>query len=65
MDEPIRIPPEQVREKVTSNSALLVCAYDDDVKFKQMHLEGGISLGEFKSKLSSLSKTQEIIFYCA
>ncbi len=65
MSEPIRIPPEEVRQKVLSGSTLLVCAYDDDEKFKKMHLEGAISFNEFKSKITSLSKEQEIIFYWA
>ncbi len=65
MSEPIRIPPEEVRQKVLSGSTLLVCAYDDDEKFKKMHLEGAISFSKFKSKITSLSKEQEIIFYWA
>ncbi|MFQ6078030.1 MAG: rhodanese-like domain-containing protein [Thermodesulfobacteriota bacterium] len=65
MAEPIRISPEEVRRKVTSGSALLVCAYDDDEKCKMLHLEGAISLTEFKCELSALPKDQEIIFYCA
>jgi rhodanese-related sulfurtransferase len=65
MAEPIRISPQEVRQKVTSGSALLVCAYDDEEKCKQLHLEGAIPLREFQSKLSALPKDQEIIFYCA
>lgn len=65
MAEPTRVSPEEVRQKVTSGSALLVCAYDDDEKFKRVHLEDAISLEEFRSKLSTLSKDQEIVFYCA
>lgn len=65
MAEPIRISPEEVRRQVTSGSALLVCAYEDEEKCKKLHLEGSISLTEFKSKLSALAKDQEIIFYCA
>jgi hypothetical protein len=65
METPIRISPQEVREKVTSGSMLLVCAYDDDQKFNQMHLEGAISLPEFKSKLPSLQRDYEICFYCA
>ena len=64
MAEPIRISPEEVRRKVTSGSALLVCAYDDEEKCKKLHLEGSISLTEFTFKLSTLAKDQEIIFYC-
>jgi hypothetical protein len=44
MSEPMRIPPEEVKQKVLSGSALLVCAYDNDEKFKKMHLEGAISI---------------------
>ena len=63
MTEPIRVVPEEIYEKVKSGKALLVCAYEDEVKFKKMQLEGAISFNEFKSKLSSLSKDQEIVFY--
>ena len=65
MAEPFRIPPEEVRSKVTSGTALLVCGYDDDDKFRANYLEGAISFADFKSKLPSLSKDQEIVFYCA
>ena len=65
MTDPIRIPVAEAREKVTSGSALLVCAYDDDEKFKNNHLQGAISLSDFRKKLPSLSTEQEIIFYCA
>lgn len=65
MAEPIRISPEEVRPKVTSGSALLVCAYEDDEKCKKLHLEGAIWLTEFKARLHSLPRDQEIIFYCA
>ena len=65
MSEPIRISSHEARQKAISDSALLVCAYDDDDKFKSNHLDGAISLSEFKSKLPSLAKEQEIIFYCA
>ena len=65
MTEPVRISIEDARQKVNSGAALLVCAYDDDEKFKNNHLQGAISFGEFKAKLPSLSETQEIIFYCA
>ena len=63
--EPIRMTPEGVRPRVQSGGALLVCAYDDEEKFKKMQLEGAISLGEFKSRLPLLPMDQEIVFYCA
>ncbi len=65
MTEPIRIPPEDARKKVQSREALFVCAYEDDEKFRTMHLEGAMSFNEFKDLAGSLSRDQEIIFYCA
>ncbi len=63
MTEPKRIPPEEVHEKLKSGKILLVCAYEDEAKFKQMRLQGAISLNEFRSRLPLLSKDQEIVFY--
>jgi len=65
MVEPKRVSAEEVHEKLKSGKAILVCAYEDESKFKEVHLQGAISLSKFQSKLSSLSKDQEIIFYCA
>jgi len=63
MVEPKRVSAEEVHEKLKAGNALLVCAYEDESKFKKMGLQGAISLNEFKSKLPSLAKDQEIIFY--
>ena len=63
MIEPIRITAEEVRRKVTSKEAMLVCAYEDEVKFSKMHLQDAISLQEFMTWLPALSTEQEIIFY--
>jgi hypothetical protein len=63
MAEPKRITPEEIYQRVKSGAVLLVCAYEDDAKFKRMQLEGAISFNEFKSKLPSLPKDQEIVFY--
>ncbi len=65
MAEIVRIPPAEVREKLKSGQALLVCAYPSEERFKSLRLEGAISFQEFESKLPSLPKEQEIIFYCA
>lgn len=65
MTEPERVTPAEIFDKVKAGTALLVCAYDSEDKFKALHLDGAISLSEFKSRLSSLPKDQEIIFYCA
>jgi hypothetical protein len=61
--EPERVTPEEVHQKLKSGIALLVCAYEDEAKFKMMQLQGAISFNEFKSKLPSLPKDQEIVFY--
>ena len=63
MTEPKRITPEEVNEKVKSGKTLLVCAYEDEAKFKKIQLQGAISFNEFKSRLPSLEKSQEIVFY--
>ena len=60
-----RISVEQTHQKVKANQALLVCAYDDEAKCRKVNLEGSISLTSFQSRVGSLPKTQEIIFYCA
>jgi rhodanese-related sulfurtransferase len=65
MAEPTRVSPKEAREKTTSGSAILVCAYDREDKFKANHLEGAISMSDFREKLPSLPKDKEIIFYCA
>ena len=63
MSDPKRVTAEEVYDKLKSGKAVLVCAYEDEMKFKTMQLEGAISLNEFKSKLPSLAKDQEIVFY--
>jgi hypothetical protein len=65
MSEALRIQPKEAREKILAGKAMLVCAYDNDEKFKKVNLEGAISLSELRVKEESLSKEQEIIFYCA
>jgi len=60
-----RVSPGEVRGRVASGSALLVCAYDNDETFNQNRLEGAISLSEFKSRLPALPNDQQILFYCA
>ncbi len=65
MSEPERVGPKEIAEKLKAGAALLVCAYDDEQKFKALHLEGAISLNEFRSRLGALPKDQEIVFYCA
>ncbi|MCX5919503.1 MAG: ArsR family transcriptional regulator [Deltaproteobacteria bacterium] len=58
-----RISPREVRQGLESGRLLLVCAYEDEARFRRMQLEGAISFSEFQSKLPSLSKDQQIVFY--
>ena len=63
MIEAPRISLQEARTKTINNEAILVCAYPSEEKFAQNHLEGAISLAEFKERESSLSKEDSIIFY--
>jgi hypothetical protein len=60
-----RIGPEEAFRKAKAGEALLVCAYEDPAKFPLVHLEGAISLQEFRAREGSLEREQELIFYCA
>ena len=47
---------DKAHEQVRNGSALLVCAYDSDEKFQKFHLEGAISLSDFRQKAAAFSK---------
>lgn len=61
--EIVRISVEDSRGKVQAGQALLVCSYSDS-KCKSRMLEGAIFRSELEANAPSLSKDQEIIFYC-
>ncbi len=63
MTEPKRISAEEAHKKVISGEAILVCAYDDEERFRNIHLQNAISLREFKTRIPALSREQEVIFY--
>jgi hypothetical protein len=63
--ETARINPEEARRHLQSGDALLVCAYDDEEKCRKNHLEGAISMSEFRRQENQVPKEREIIFYCA
>jgi hypothetical protein len=65
MNEVPRVPPEEIYPRLRAGEALLVCAYDDEVKFQRLRLAGAISLAEFRSLRPTLPQDQEIVFYCA
>ncbi|UCD34706.1 MAG: hypothetical protein JSU90_10500 [Nitrospiraceae bacterium] len=64
MGEVERVSAEEGRKRVEEGAALLVCAYDSEEKFQKMHLHGALSLKEFRARVPSLPRDQEIIFYC-
>jgi rhodanese-related sulfurtransferase len=65
MAEATRIGVNDAYRRVSAGQALLVCAYEDEAKCRQMQLQGSIPLTQFASRAASLPKDQEIIFYCA
>jgi len=65
MAEVVRITPQEAHARVSAGQALLVCAYEDPARFAELHLEGAISIQEFRVRRRTLSRDQEIIFYCA
>lgn len=64
MIEPTRTAPDEVRRRVSSGQALLVCAYDDEKRYARIRLEGSISYNEFAGMKPSLPRDREIITYC-
>ena len=63
--EAARIDPQEARRHMQSDKAMLVCAYDDDEKFRKNRLEGALSMKEFRGRENQVPKDREIIFYCA
>jgi len=60
-----RIRVGEARQRVASGQALLICAYDDEERYRKFNLEGAIWLVDLQTRLTSLSKDHELIFYCA
>jgi hypothetical protein len=65
MADVTRIGVEDAYHHALERQALLVCAYEDEAKCRQIALKGSIPLTQFASRAPSLPKDQEIIFYCA
>jgi hypothetical protein len=57
-----RIDPKEARQHMRAG-ALLVCAYDDDHRFAESHLDGAISLHDFEHRAGALPRDRELIFY--
>lgn len=64
MEKVLRIGPLEVRRKVATGDALLVCAYESDYEFNHLQLERAVSFHTFQKLLAGLSPDKEIIFYC-
>ncbi len=65
MTDVARVTAIEIRPRVQSGDALLVCAYESDEKFKAHHLEGAMSFSEFQTKVPTLAKGKELVFFCA
>jgi hypothetical protein len=63
MSVPKRFSPQEVQSKLQAGQALLICAYESDVKFRQAALEGAISFSEFERRKASLPRDMELVFY--
>jgi hypothetical protein len=59
-----RVSVEEARREVQAARALLVCAYDD-AKCARVPLQGATTLSDLTRRAPSLSRDQQIIFYCA
>lgn len=59
-----RIGPEEAYEKVTAGEALLVCGYEDPEQCAALHVEGSLSMQQFRALRRTLPKEQELVFYC-
>ena len=60
-----RVTPQEVHPRVLTGEALLVCAYEDDARFRAQHLAGAISYNAFIANLAGISRSRELVFYCA
>jgi hypothetical protein len=60
-----RVPAEDARRDVEAGRALLVCAYDDESKCRQLRLENAITLHDLQRRADSIPHNKTLIFYCA
>jgi hypothetical protein len=60
-----RISVEDTRRRVEAGQALLVCAYADEGRCRQLRLDGAVTLAELEARLPSIPRDRELIFYCA
>jgi len=60
-----RVLAEDARRDVEAGRALLVCAYDDANKCRQLRLQNAIALHDLQRRADSVPHNQTLIFYCA
>ena len=60
-----RVSVDTARREVEAGRALLVCAYDDESKCRQLRLENAIALHDLQRRVDSVPRNQTLIFYCA
>jgi len=60
-----RVSVEEARREVEAGRALLVCAYEDESKCRQMPLANAITLNDLQRRIDSVPRNQTLIFYCA
>jgi hypothetical protein len=60
-----RIDVGEARGHMAKGGALLVCAYEDETKCRQIALPGAVPLTQLEQRATAMPKNQELIFYCA
>jgi hypothetical protein len=60
-----RISALEAKRRTESDQALLVCGYDDEQKCRGFDIAGSITYKQFQTRLPSLPKSTELIFFCA
>ena len=56
---------EDARREVEAGRALLVCAYDDEQKCRELRLENAVTLQDLQRRVDSVPRSQPLVFYCA
>ena len=64
MEQIFRITPDHAHELVQNGSALLICAYPQEEKFKNNRIKGAIARSVFEAELETYPRSKEMIFYC-
>jgi hypothetical protein len=59
-----RVSVPDARRRFEAGQALLVCAYEDEQKWRDAGITGSLSYAQFLTQVPKLPKSQEIIFYC-